>query len=145
MRLKRGLILFGLFLHIAAGLAAGEGGARTADARGVPSRISYRSREGEMTFTFAGNGKRVDEKLRLLPNATAENMLALRSLRLEDGGAYEFDLIQTDKLPRLEAYRMCFQLVGKEEVTVPAGTFRCLTLRFSFRDWRRFSGTPSIT
>jgi hypothetical protein len=120
----------------------------TTNTQGIPSRISYRSREGQVTFDFDGagnvtasgtwNGKPVHDKIKLSANVTVENMLVLRSLPLKDGEVYEFDLLQTDELPSLKAYPMSFQLEGRETVTVPAGTFRCLKVRFTFGDWRRF-------
>ncbi|MBN2526257.1 MAG: DUF3108 domain-containing protein [Deltaproteobacteria bacterium] len=120
----------------------------TANAKGHPSHVSYRSRNGQMRFDFDGignvtasgtwNQKPIRKKTRFSPNVTAENMLILSALPLEDDTVYEFDLLQMDALPKLKAYPMSFQLEGHETVTVKAGTFRCHKVRFTFSDWRRF-------
>jgi len=49
---------------------------------------------------------------------------------------YEFDFLQYDKLPELDADRMYFQVIGEETVTVQAGTFKCRKILFSLSDWR---------
>ena len=119
----------------------------TANTKGRPSRISYKTKGGKVLFDFDGSGnvtasgiwnqQSVHEKARFSPNVTAENMLVLRSLPFNDDTTYEFDLIQTDALPKLKAYPMSFRLEGRTTVTVPSGTFRCLRVRFTFGDWRR--------
>lgn len=119
-----------------------------ADTKGIPSRITYHATAGKVRFDFDGTGavtasgtwnqQPLHEKNRFSPNVTAENMLVLRSLPLIDDTTYEFDLLQMDALPRLKAYPMSFKREGRTTVTVPAGTFRCLKVRFTFSDWRRF-------
>lgn len=116
------------------------------DSNGIPFKIIYENEYGKITLLFNHEGKvtmqgswknEVIEKIKyFLPNVTLENTLVIRSLNLESNEKYEFDLLQYDKLPELDAYRMYFQVVGEETVTVKAGTFHCKKVLFSLSDWR---------
>jgi hypothetical protein len=116
------------------------------DGNAIPFKIIYENKDGKITLLFNHKGKvimqgswknRTIEKTKyFLPNVTLENALVIRSLNLESNEKYEFDLLQYDKLPELEAYRMYFQVVGEETVTVKAGRFYCKKVLFSLSDWR---------
>jgi hypothetical protein len=119
------------------------------DSNGMPFKIIFENENGILTLLFDHEGEvtlqgtwknREIEKEKLFqPDntfVTLENTLVLRTLDLESDEKYEFDLLQNDKLPRLDAYRMYFQVVGEETVTVQAGTFYCKKVLFSLSDWR---------
>ena len=111
-----------------------------------PFAINYDEQHGSVKLSFDGtgnvrltgtwDGKPVDAQKRFGANVTLENAMIVRNLDFENSEKYFFDLLQTDKLPRLVAYTMYFEAVGEETVTVPAGTFRCKKICFSLKDWR---------
>ena len=116
------------------------------DEKGFPTEISYSASDNALFFEFDGSGnvrmhgvwdeKTVDITKKFKNNVTLENAAVVRTLDFDSGDKYVFDLLQTDKLPRLIAYRMYFKVLGTETVTVKAGTFRCRKILFTLTDWR---------
>jgi hypothetical protein len=116
------------------------------DSNAIPFKIIYENEDGKITLLFNHKGevamqgiwknREIEKTGYFLPNVTLENALVVRTLNLESNEKYEFDLLQYDKLPQLDAYRMYFQVIGEETVTVKAGTFYCKKVLFSLSDWR---------
>lgn len=116
------------------------------DGLALPDKIIYKNGDTEATFSFAGSGsvnmtfingrESVTETEKFIPNVTVENALVARTLDLNNTEKHEFDLLQCDKLPDLVAYRMFFQVIGEETVTVKAGTFNCKKVLFSLTGWK---------
>ena len=113
---------------------------------GVPTTIEFFTKGNETALTFHGNGdaeihgfwsgKEINEKGSYSANVSLENALIVRTLDYSSKEKYAFDLLQTSKLPRLVAFPMYFKVLGKEEITVPAGTFSCVKVQFSLTDMR---------
>jgi hypothetical protein len=116
------------------------------DSNAMPFKTIYENEDGKITLLFNHKGEailqgiwknRTIEKTKyFLPNVTLENALVVRTLDLESKEKHEFDQLQYDKLPQLDAYRMYFQVIGEETVTVRAGSFDCKKVLLSLSDWR---------
>ena len=91
---------------------------------------------GNVVMTGTWKGEDVAEHGRFSPSVTLENMTVVRSLDFESGEKVEFDLLQVSEFPGLTPYEMYFQVVGRETVSVPAGTFDCRKVLFSLVGFR---------
>ncbi len=118
----------------------------TTDFNGLPQNIVFRKDKNRVTLKFnktgavkmtgLWDGKNLMETGKFSANVTLENALVLRTMDLRKGKKHVFDLLQTEKFPDLEAYEMCFEVIGIETVTVPAGTFQCKKVLFTVNDLR---------
>lgn len=118
------------------------------DRNGKPKKIAFEAGENHVSFEFTPegnvkmqgdwNGKVIQAAKQFKNEVTAENILYLRTRDFSRKKKYVFSLLQLRELPDLKAYPMYFQLVGKETVTVKAGTFKCLKVRFSLTGLKGF-------
>jgi|GEM_PF-1922439 len=118
------------------------------DENGKPIEIIYEAKGNIIKLIFNGLGKtnmkgywhgnKLDKEGYFLKNVTLENALVIRTMDLNSKEKYVFDLLQIGEFPKLIAYRMYFQVIGEETITVKAGSFRCKKVIFSLCDWRGF-------
>lgn len=118
----------------------------TTDTQALPRKIVFAKKDNKVELNFdqqgkvemvgEWNGKKVHETATFRENVTLENMLIIRTFDLQSTEKYEFDLLRSGKIPDLKHYPMTLEVVGEEEVTVPAGTFQCKKVLFTLADWR---------
>ena len=118
----------------------------TTDVQGVPKNITYQAYGNTLTLDFEGTGdvtmqgyyggEQIDKTGNFAANVSLENALILRTMDLDKGNKYVFDLLQTDKFPELKAYKMYFKVLGTETVQVEAGEFECKKVLFSLTGFR---------
>ena len=110
------------------------------DKSAKPVKISHTLEGNEMNFTYSGNtvslqgmwnGTAVDAAESFNGFVTGENALLLRAHDFDAEKSFSFYLLQPDRYPEIKAFKMMFKWEGSEEVTVPAGTFKCRKIKFT--------------
>jgi hypothetical protein len=112
-----------------------------ADARGYPHRMVHTdgnngvrllvSENGTVRMTGIWNGRKIEKCGNFTPPVSIESCLVAQNLSGNPGEAFEFQLIRSEKMPRLESRRMRFEVLDRRRVKVPAGRFDCLVLRLT--------------
>ena len=92
--------------------------------------------KGDVKLDGIWNDEEIQKSGKFSKNVSSEIGLVLRTLNLNSRRKYVIDIIQKDIFPELTAYKMYFEVVGEEEVKVPAGTFYCKKVLFTLSGWQ---------
>lgn len=87
---------------------------------------------GRVHLTGTWEGEIINESVDFNDTVTLENDLVARTLDLNSMKKHVFSLLQTNNFPQLKSFQMYFKVLGEETVNVPAGTFNCKKVCFSF-------------
>ena len=117
----------------------------TADEKGIPFETSYAVsanavrtlfNQGEVNLVANWKGKSFTHRRQFSAEVSTEPFLMLRTMDLATANRRVFDFVSYRDFPGFSSYPMVFEVLNRETVTVPAGTFICKKAVFTANDWR---------